>query len=573
MGKNFKNPVGYNGNENLKLPGVKQSWTADQIKEYVRCANDPIYWAEKYIKIVHVDKGVIPIQLYDFQKEIIMATLTNRRVIVLTGRQQGKTTVATIVLLHYALFNKSKRIGLLANKGDSAREILDRIQMAYENLPKWMQSGVKVWNKGSVEFENGSRIIAAASSSSSVRGKSLSFLYIDETAFLDNWNEFYASVFPTLTSGKTTKMLFTSTPNGLNHFHNFWKGATEGLPDENGVVTKNGFVPIFAPWYRIPGRDDAWKQEILKSLNYDYDKFNQEYEGEFIGSSGTLLNSTTLKNLLPRPPVVRNDFLSQFELPITERDDKGNITLEHVYCLIADVSRGKGLDYSAFSIFDVTSIPYKQVCTYRNNRITPTDYAAVIFQLAKFYNNAYTLIETNDLGEQVASIVGFDYGYENVLSTESSGRAGKRLSTGFGRAVEYGVRTTDSVKRLGCSVLKLMLEQQKLIVNDVHTIKELATFSRSGGSYAAERGFHDDMVMGLVLFAFMTQDDYFKELSNSDILSHLRDSTDEDLYEDLLPFGICQSATSELETKYVKFKGERGVWSEHSPGQSFNEYF
>lgn len=546
-----KTSVGYNGNENLKLPNTTQSFNMEQIQELLRCANDPIYWAEKYIKIVHVDHGIIPIRLYDFQKEIILATLTNRRVIVLTGRQQGKTTVATIILLHFALFNKAKRIGLLANKGSAAREILDRIQLAYENLPKWMQIGVKEWNKGSVTFANESNIIAAASSSSSIRGKSMAFLYIDETAFLDNWVDFYASTFPTISSGETTKMLFTSTPNGINHFYDFWKGATEGLPNDKGIVEKNGYVPIFAPWYRIPGRGDDWKQDILKALNYDFDRFRQEYEGEFLGSAGTLLNSSTLKELKAAPPIVSNEHLYQFEAPVKGR----------VYFTVCDVSRGKGLDYSAFSIFDATEIPYKQVCTYRNNKITPTDYAAVIYQMSKLYNDSFTLVETNDLGEQVSTILFFDYGYENVLSTESAGRSGKKLSTGFGKNVEYGLRTTSSVKRLGCAVLKLMMEQKKLIVNDVHTIKEFSSFSKQGESYAAEAGFHDDMVMGLVLFAYITQDNYFKELTNGNILDHLRDKSEDDIYDDLLPFGVRNSYDDDT-TKYIKFKGEKGVWEE-----------
>lgn len=552
--------VGYNGNDKLKLPGTKMELTLEQVQEYIKCANDPIYWAEKYIKIVHVDHGIIPIKLYDFQKEIILATLTNRRVIVLTGRQQGKTTVATIILLHFALFNKAKRIGLLANKGDSAREILDRIQMAYENLPKWMQSGVKTWNKGSVEFENGSRIIAAASSSSAIRGKSMAFLYIDETAFLDNWTDFYASTFPTISSGEKTKMLFTSTPNGLNHFYEFWKGATEGLPNADGVVEKNGFVPIFAPWYRIPGRDDKWKNEILKALNYDFDRFKQEYEGEFLGSSNTLVSTSTLKNMVPQVPIAKNEYLSQYELPTEGR----------IYFMVCDVSRGKGLDYSAFSIIDATEVPYRQVCTYRNNRITPTDYATIIYQMGKLYNDAFILVETNDLGEQVSTIVQFDYGYENMLCTESAGRAGKRLSSGFGKNVEYGMRTTEATKRLGCSVLKLLLEQKKLVLNDVHTIKELATFAKVANTFKAENGMHDDMVMGLVLFAYITQDPYFKDITNGNIMEHLREMSDEDMMNDLIPFGIITSATDNMEPKYVKFAGEKGVWSETSIGNDFS---
>lgn len=478
------------------------------------------------------------------------------------GVLSHNTTVATIILLHYALFNKAKRIALLANKGDSAREILDRIQLAYENLPSWMQSGVVLWNKGTVEFENGSRIIAASSSSSSIRGKSMSFVYIDETAFLEHWDEFYASVFPTLSSGETTKMLLTSTPNGLNHFYEFWKGATDGLPNAAGVIEKNGFVPIFAPWYRIPGRSEKWKEGILKSLNYDFDRFRQEYEGEFLGSSNSLLSSTTLKGLLPSAPIAKNEYTNQYALPV-----KGN-----TYFIICDVSRGKGLDYSAFSVIDATTIPYVQVCTYRNNRITPTDYAAVILHIAKLYNEAYILVETNDLGEQVSYILKYECGYDNMLCSESAGRSGKKLSSGFGRNVESGLRTTSSVKRLGCSVLKLLLEQRKLVLHDVATVRELATFAKHGDSFAAEAGFHDDMVMGLVLFSFITQDAYFKDITNGDVLSHLRDHTDSEIYDDLLPFGVISNALDTQEVRYVKIPGERGVWSEQTIGSGYDDY-
>lgn len=915
------------------------------------------------------------------------------------GILSHNTTVATIILLHFALFNSAKRIGLLSNKADSSREILDRIQMAYENLPQWMQIGVKEWNKGSVEFANESRIIAAASSSSSIRGKAMAFLYIDETAFLENWTDFYASTFPTISSGKTTKMLFTScvtkdtlvytdkglkriedfvdttkiggyyvpeynvqghtkirksnifhndglkktkilktksgtieaslahkfwaykketgygwyksedlsvgdylsthanynlwgnwvdcsdfkpkasnyikntfspnlltpdlcyliglyvaegscykeydndvlrscqftitcgddissifnslgikyacydglhytftsyhfmefmeylgfdlsntaskkslptkllsttkknisallagmfdgdgciiiknghsrvsytstskelikqvkmlllnygifssvydkktpptkkvkvwsysqcielnardsikfndeigfrlkrkfdrivnettlrngspsdiipdaynimkefgvkcfndmhipkhsnisrykmieikshlescgyngndklikffennisehirweaikeikdseaevydfslpdndadyfahsvvyngfighqTPNGLNHYYDFWKGATEGTVNEQGVVEKNGFVPIFAPWYKIPGRDDKWKQDTLKALNYDFDRFRQEYEGEFLGSSGTLLNSSTLGRLVPSPTITSNEFLKQYELPQKDR----------VYFMTCDVSRGKGLDYSAFSVFDVTEVPYKQVCTFRNNRITPTDYASWIYRIAKLYNEAFVIIETNDLGEQVAVLLQYDYGYENTLSTESAGRAGKRISSGFGRGAEIGIRTTTTVKRLGCSVLKLMLEQNTLVLTDDDTIKELRTFSKKNDSYAAEPGKHDDMVMTLVLLAFLTQDSYFHDLANGNILPLMRDQSDDDIDNDLLPFGYVNGGKQTDEPTYVKFKGEKGVWEEKDPEDSF----
>mgnify|MGYP000506810849 CR=1 FL=1 len=260
---------GYNGNVNLKRKGVSVEFTQDMVGEFVKCAQNPTYFAEKYIQIVHVDRGLIPIALYDYQKDIVEKITNNRRVTVVTSRQAGKTTTAVAVILHYVLFNEHKTCALLANKGDAAREILDRIKIAYEALPKWMQQGVMEWNKGSVEFENGCKIIAGSTSSSAIRGKSISFLYIDETAFVENWDEFFASVFPTISSGETTKMLYTSTPNGLNHFYKTCQGAKEQT---------NGFEYVEVPWQKVPGRDDAWKQETLAAMDFDKQKFNQEFE-------------------------------------------------------------------------------------------------------------------------------------------------------------------------------------------------------------------------------------------------------------------------------------------------------
>ena len=259
---------GYNGNVNIKRKGTPIEFSNDMISEYLKCAADPIYFAEKYIQIVHVDHGLISIKMYDYQKEIAIAITDNRRVTVNTSRQAGKTTTAVAIILHYVLFNDYKTVALLANKGDAAREILDRIKIAYEALPKWLQQGVIEWNKGSVEFENGCKIIAGATSSSAIRGKSISFLYIDETAFVENWDEFFASVFPTISSGNTTKILFTSTPNGLNHFYKTCEGAREN---------RNGYIYIEVPWQRVPGRDDKWKKETLEGMYFDMQKFSQEF--------------------------------------------------------------------------------------------------------------------------------------------------------------------------------------------------------------------------------------------------------------------------------------------------------
>ena len=516
---NDDNIKGYNGNTNIKRKGMAIEFTQDMIQEFVKCAKDPIYFSEKYIKIVHVDHGLIPIRMYDYQKEIVEAITHNRRVTVNTSRQAGKTTTAVAVILHYVLFNDHKTVALLANKGDAAREILDRIKIAYEALPRWMQQGVIEWNKGSVEFENGCKILAGATSSSAIRGKSISFLYIDETAFVENWDEFFASVFPTISSGNTTKILFTSTPNGLNHFYKTCEGAKEG---------KNGYIFIEVPWQKVPGRDDKWKDETLAAMDYDYQKFSQEFECQFLGSSGTLIEGSKLKALVIREPQAERENLRIFEYPNKEK----------TYILVVDVSRGKGLDYSAFQVFDVSEMPYRQVASFRDNMVTPIDYAQIIHSVLKMYNEAYVLIEVNDIGEQVSDILHYEYEVDTLLYTESAGRSGKRISAGFGKAVDKGIRTTKSVKAIGCNMLKLMIEQDQLIVNDFFTINELSTFSRKGTSYEAESGAHDDLVMCCVLFGWLTDQTFFREITDINTMMRLKQRNEEDLMESLLPIGF-----------------------------------
>jgi len=464
--------------------------------------------------------------MYDYQKDIAKLITENRRVAVVTSRQAGKTTTAAAVILHYILFNEHKLVGLLANKGDTAREILDRIKIAYEALPKWLQQGVVEWNKGSVEFENGSKIIAAATSSSAIRGKSVSFLYIDEAGFVENWEEFSSAVLPTISSGKTTKTLYTSTPNGLNHFHKTCSGAKEGT---------NGFKFVEVPWQKVPGRDAEWKQETLAAMDFDTQKFAQEYSCQFLGSSNTLIDGGKLKTLVSLTPIKEGQGISMYVEP--EKD--------HAYACVVDVSRGKGLDYSAFQIIDVSEMPYKQVCVFRDNFVTPVEYAEIIYRTAMLYNEATCLIEINDIGEQVSELLHYEFEYENILFTESAGRAGRRISAGFSKGVDKGIRTTKTVKSIGCSILKLLVEQEQLIINDHNTIEELSRFSRKGSSYEAESGTHDDLVMCLVLFAWLSNQAYFKDITDIQTLSKLRERTEEELMSDLLPFGIVDDGIVE----------------------------
>ena len=535
----------YLGNVNLKRKGVTIEWTEDMVQEFVKCAKDPIYFAEKYIQIVHVDHGLIPIECYDYQKEIIEKTTNNRRVCVVTSRQAGKTTTAVCLILHYILFNDHKLVALLANKGDAAREILDRIKTAYEALPKWLQQGVIEWNKGSVEFENGSKIIAAATSSSAIRGKSVSFLYIDETAFVENWDEFFASVFPTISSGTSTKILLTSTPNGLNHFYKTCEGAKAG---------KNGYEFVQVLWTDVPGRDEKWREETLAAMDFDTEKFAQEMECEFLGSSGTLISGWKLKQLVYKEAVKEVGGIVVYDEP----KPQGN------YVIVVDVSRGKGLDYSAFQVIDISQMPYVQVGAYRNNMITPVDYAAAVHAAAKYFNEANILVEVNDIGEQVATIIFEEYEYENMLLTENNGREGKRLLSGvagFSGKADRGIRTTKSVKSIGCSMIKLLVEQNQLIINDFETIREMSTFSQKGTSYEAEPGNHDDLMMCLVLFGWLSNQRFFKELTDINTVINLKEMNEEKVFSELVPFGIVDDGQNDFEDpKPVTTRGNDYSW-------------
>lgn len=518
----------YKGNPHLPKAGEVKEFPPEQQLELARCIADPVYFAEKYFKIVHVDKGLIPFTLYEYQKRAIETMNHHRHMLMCASRQCGKTSVATVIVLHTALFNKNKKIGLLANKAPTAREILKRIQRAYEYLPDFLKGGVKEWNKSSVEFENGSIIMADATDGDSIRGHSLFMLYIDEMAFVENWDDFAASVLPTLSSGEETKIVLTSTPKGLNHFYEYYKQAKE---------KKTEYQLIEVPWWEVPGRDEEWRVKALAALNNDEQKFAQEYALEFMGSSGTLINGATLKILEDKPPIFKNDYLRKYFDVV-----KGNS-----YVLVADTSRGRGLDYSAFSVIDISVTPYQQVCTFRSNMINSSDYASIINQIGRHYNNAHVLVELNDLGEAVADQLFMAYEYPELLTTENRGRSGKQISAGFSKQVDRGVRTTKPVKANGCAMLKMIVEQFKLIINDKFTIDELRTFSEKGATYEAEPGKHDDTVMCLVLFAWLTDQDYFKLLVDRDILQELREQNEEETEDQLLPFGIMNDGSSDFE--------------------------
>lgn len=825
-----KQSVGYNGNENLPKAGTRYALTPERLEEYKKCMESPAYFAEKYFKIVTVDDGLQPMSLFDFQREASEAYIDSNKMILATSRQIGKTTIATVIILHYVLFNEWKTVFILGNKESTANEVLERIQLAYEYLPSWLKVGVEEWNKTSVVFENGSKIRSAATSSDGIRGKSCNLLYLDECltynhkiklqdkktleetivnigelydilteeienvklndkynifnfeyyeqdsvwydfqgikkttanktvklylddgsiiqgtlnhkvykknyipmilddfeegfefgnglyvikkeycydevevydilnvnnkdhsytvitntsfvkssncAFIENWTEFSASVLPVLSSGKKTKLIMTSTPKGLNHFYEYYIGAKNGT---------NGFKLIEVKWNDVPGRDEAWRQETLKTLNGDEIRFRQEYcvtgdtkvellvnnnvsvvdiesltklndftniniktplgysnfsgikektvneylkittnndntlkctknhplltvDGfksaeslienesilvtnsgfdvvikietieetikvydlldvdlnheyftngfvshncvEFMGSSDNLIDGSVLKNIKADILNIKPVHISpSYGYTIFENFMPGNS-----YVITVDVSRGKGLDYSAFQVIDVTSVPYKQVAVFKNNIISPRDFATFIITCAKQYNDAMILVEVNDLGAQVSDIIFYDYEYENLIFTESAGTRGKRVSINGNKNSDKGIRTTITTKATGCSMLKLLVEQRKLIINDMDTINELSTFSKKGKSYEAEPGKHDDLVMCLVLFSWLTTDGYFKSLTDIDIMHSLREMNDEQIYNELTPFGIISTYEDYEEPESINING------------------
>ena len=527
----------YLGNPNLKKANTPIEFTEEQIIEFVQCQRDPVYFANKYVKIVSLDEGLVSFKPYRFQEKLINNFHENRFNICKMPRQTGKSTTVVSYLLHYAIFNDSVNIGILANKAATARELLGRLQTAYENLPKWMQQGIMVWNKGSLELENGSKILAASTSASAVRGMSFNILFLDEFAFVPNHiaDSFFASVYPTITSGKNTKVIIVSTPHGMNHFYRMWSDAEKG---------KNEYIPTDVHWSEVPGRDDAWKEQTI--ANTSEQQFKIEFECEFLGSIDTLIAASKLKSLVYDNPLKSNAGLDVYEEPQKNHD----------YLITVDVARGVGEDYSAFICADITSFPHKVVAKYKNNDIKPMLFPNIIYEVAKNYNSAYILCEVNDVGDQVASLLHYDLEYQNVLMCSMRGRAGQVVGQGFsGKKTQLGVKMSKTVKKVGALNLKTMIEENKLLFNDLDIISELTTFISKNNSFEAEDGCHDDLAMCLVIYAWLVAQDYFKELTDQDIRKRLYEEQKNQIEQDMAPFGFMDDGLGE--DSFTDDEGER----------------
>jgi|TARA_B100000029_G_scaffold335197_1_gene327325 hypothetical protein len=539
----------YLGNPNLKKANVETNFTPDQVQEFIKCSQDPVYFIRKYIRIVSLDKGLIPFDMYDFQEDMVSKFHQDRFNIAKLPRQSGKSTIVTSYLLWYVLFNDNVNVAILANKAATAREMLGRLQLSYENLPKWMQQGIVGWNKGSLELENGSKILAASTSASAVRGMSFNVIFLDEFAFIPNHiaDQFFSSVYPTISSGKSTKVIIISTPHGMNMFYKLWHDAERG---------KNEYTTTEVHWSQVPGRDAKWKEQTI--ANTSEEQFRVEFECEFLGSVDTLISASKLRTMTYEDPLTSNKGLQIYEDPIKD----------HQYTITVDVARGVTKDYSAFVVIDTSTIPYKLVGKYRNNTVKPLLFPNIIEEVARAYNHAYVLIEVNDIGAQVADIMQFDLEYDNLLMSAMRGRAGQVIGQGFsGTKVQLGVKMSTTVKKQGCSNLKQLLEDDKLLLWDYDIISELTTFIQKGQAWEAEEGCNDDLAMCLVIFSWLATSDYFKELHDSDVRARMYKEQREGIEQDMAPFGFVDDGLGE-ETEVID--GE--VWQTDNTGGVMDEY-
>ena len=517
----------YLGNPNLKRANVAQNFTPEEVEEFVKCSKDPVYFITNYIKIISLDLGLVPFELYPFQADMVNKFHDNRFNIAKLPRQSGKSTVVTAYLLWYSIFNDNVNVAILANKAATAREMLQRLQLSYENLPKWLQQGVVNWNRGSLELENGSKIMAASTSASAVRGMSFNIIFLDEFAFIPTHiaDEFFSSVYPTISSGKSTKVIIISTPKGMNMFYKLWHDAE---------LKRNEYITTEVHWSEVPGRDALWREQTI--ANTSEEQFNQEFECEFLGSVNTLITSTKLKIMTYEEPLTKNAGLDIYEEPIADNQ----------YVMTVDVARGLTKDYSAFLVFDTTTIPYRIVAKYRNNVIKPMLFPNVIHQVALSYNHAYIMAEVNDIGGQVADILQYDLEYDNLLMCAMRGRAGQVVGQGFsGSKTQLGVKMSTTVKKTGCSNMKTLIETDKLVFQDYDIISELTTFIQKGQAWEAEEGCNDDLAMCIVIFSWLATSDYFRELHDNDVRARLYQEQKEQIEADMAPFGFIDDGMNE----------------------------
>ena len=497
---------GYLGNNLIKRAGVETKYTKDEIEEYQKCSQDPTHFIEKYTQIISLDEGLVPFNLRGYQENLINHFNDNRFSVVLAARQSGKSITSCAYLLWYLLFTPEVTVAILANKGAIAREMVSRIVTMLETVPFFLQPGVKILNKGNIEFGNDSKLVAAATSSSSIRGMSINMLYLDEFAFVEDAETFYTATYPVITSGKDSKVIITSTANGVgNMFHKIYESAVHGNSEYKSFLIN---------WFDVPGRDEEWKKMTI--ANTSEAQFEQEYGNSFLGTGNTLINADTLLGLRAIDPDWHKDNVNVYERP----------KYGHTYITTVDVSQGRGIDYSTFSIFDVTAKPFKQVCTFRDNMISPMLFPDLINKYCRPYNESLVIIENNAEGSMVATQLHYDIEYPNVFVQ------------GMTKSTDIGITMSRKIKRVGCSTLKELLEENRLTVVDRYTITELMTYVNKGSSFEADRGYHDDMVMNCVLFSWFVTTDFFTNLTDTAVKDLLYAEQQKLIEDDMLPAGV-----------------------------------
>src|SRR6056300_464347 len=514
--QNPKQNESYLGNINVKRDGVQHQFTEAEVKEYLKCSKDPVYFCKTYLKVISLDEGLVPFSLYPYQEKMFKHFNENRFSIVLACRQSGKSISSVGYIIWYACFHSEKTIAILANKGSIAREMLARVTLMLENLPFFLQPGCKTLNKGSIEFSNNSRIVAAATSGSSIRGMSVNLLYLDEFAFVERASEFYTSTYPVVSAGKDTKVIITSTANGIgNVFHKIWEGAEQKV---------NEYRSFRVDWWDVPGRDEEWKNQTIS--NTSSLQFDQEFGNTFFGTGDTLINAETLLSLRAKTPlrVLEGGLFLVYKEPCAK----------HEYIMTVDVSRGRGQDYSTFNIIDITTRPFEQVAVYRNNSISPILFPNIIYKYATVYNNAYVVIESNDQGGVVCNGLYYDLEYENMHVSSSI------------KANSMGVEITRKSKRLGCSGIKDILENNKLEISDENTILEISTFVARGQSYEASEGNHDDLMMNLVMFGYFATTQFFSDMTDINLKEMMFKNQMQEIEDDIVPFGFIDDGSEAI---------------------------
>lgn len=508
----------------LMQAGLGLELTPLQQEEWVKCALDVVYFVENYYRITTIDRGFILFEPFEFQKEMLQAFQDNRFTILATSRQAGKTTVAAAFLLWFVLFHPDKEVAILANKERQAREIMDRMQKALQDLPFFLQSGLEKYGTTEMAFENGSKVFVYATSPDAIRGRSCSLVYLDEFAFVDGDEEFWESVYPTLASGSSSRCIITSTPKGQRGmFYALWQGAD---PDENGNT--NGFFKKKVTWQDVPhyANDPTFEESTRARLGDS--RFLQEFCVEFRGSVGTLIPSQLLMAMRSKEVTELNEFTKVLY----------EYNPDHSYVAIGDVGGGLEQDYSVLTIFDVTEIPYKIAAKYRCNTISPLLFPFTMVDMCNHYGQCPLLVETNnDVGGQAITVLWYDLEYlETIMTSNDPKRGGSGTRVG-GKGAKPGIKTTSRVRNIGCSNLKGLIETGKLEIEDMDTIDELSTFILKNDKYQADEGCHDDCVMTLVLFSWLVKQDWFEDLYSVNVSQEMKKTASEKAIEALIPFG------------------------------------